>query len=69
VSIVHFTLLRFLSFLVLKFTCDIAPSLILTLREQSSEEFSSIFSSHPNLVLIHSNSFIRPSLCCLGQVL
>jgi hypothetical protein len=64
----HLTLLRFLSFLVLIFTCDIAPSLILILREQSSEEFSSIFSSHPNLVLIHSNSFIRPNLCCLEQV-
>jgi hypothetical protein len=62
----HLTLLRFLSFLVLIFTCDIAPSLILILREQSSEEFSSIFYSHPNL--IHSNSFIRPNLCCLEQV-
>jgi hypothetical protein len=51
-----------------QFTCDIPPSLILVLREQSSEEFSFIFSSRPNLVLIHSNSLIRPSLCCLKQV-
>jgi hypothetical protein len=52
---------------VLIFTCDIVPSLILILKEQSSEEFSYIFSSE--FGLIHSNSFIRPSLCSLKQVL
>jgi hypothetical protein len=50
VSLVHFTLLRlvFLS----SHIYFITPSLILILREQSSEEFSSIFSSHSNMILI-----------------
>jgi hypothetical protein len=60
-----FSLLRLLSFLVLIFTCDIAPSLIIILREQSSEEFIFLSSSHPNLVLVCTNTFIRPNLCCL----
>jgi hypothetical protein len=42
-SLVYFTLLQFLSSLVLNFTCDIAPSLIHILSEQSSEE--SLFTS------------------------
>jgi hypothetical protein len=66
-SLVHFTLLQFLSSLVLNSTCDIAPSLIHTIREQSSEEFIFLSSSHPNLVLAFSNTFIRPSLCCSSE--
>jgi hypothetical protein len=45
-----FTLLQLLSSWVLLFTWNIAPSLILIPREQSSEEFSSLFSLPSNLV-------------------
>jgi hypothetical protein len=57
VSLVHFILLRFLYFLMLNFTCDVAPSLIHISREQSSEE-SIFLSSHPKLVLVYTNTFI-----------
>jgi hypothetical protein len=33
-------------------------SLILILKEQSSEEFSFLLSSHPNLVLVLTNIFL-----------
>jgi hypothetical protein len=46
-----FTLLRLLPSWVLIFTWNIAPSLILIPREQSSEEFSSLFYLLSNLVL------------------
>jgi hypothetical protein len=57
VSPVHFTLLQFLSFLVRKLHLHIAPSLIHILREQSSEEFIFISSSHSNFVIVYTNNF------------
>jgi hypothetical protein len=50
-SLVSFTLLRFLSFLVLNLTCDIALGLIHIFREQSSEGIISLFLD-PDLVLV-----------------
>jgi hypothetical protein len=44
-------------------------SFILMLKEQSSERFSFLLSSHPNLVLILTNTFYKPSLCCLELIL
>jgi hypothetical protein len=64
-----FTLLRFMSSFEISLHLHIAPSLIHIIREQSSEEYMFLSSSHPNLVFVHSNPFIGPSLCCLEQVL
>jgi hypothetical protein len=40
-------------------------SLILILKEQSSEKFLLLLSSHPNLVLVLTNTYYKQSLCCL----
>jgi hypothetical protein len=65
VCIVYFTLLWFLSSLALILHLHIAPSLIHISREQSSEESIFLSFCHSNLVLIYTNIFYRPSLCCL----
>jgi hypothetical protein len=69
VSFVHFSycyhcLLEFSYSLLILFL-----SLILVLKKQSSEEFSFLLSSHHNLVLVLTNTFYKPSLCCLQLVL
>jgi hypothetical protein len=69
VSLVYFTLLQFMSSLVLKLHLYIAPSLIHISREQWSEESIFLSFSHPNLVLVYSNTFYRPSLYCLKHFL
>jgi hypothetical protein len=56
-----------LSSLVLIFTCNIAPSLILTLRGQSSEEFVFLSSYHPNLVLVLTNTFLD-QICVVWSI-
>jgi hypothetical protein len=69
VSLVYFT---YCDYCLLEFSYSLGIlllSLILILKDQSSEEFSFLLSSHPNLVLILSNTYYRPNLCCLELVL
>jgi hypothetical protein len=42
--------------------------LILILKQQSSEAFSFLLSSHPNFVLVLTNTYYKPSLCCLELI-
>jgi hypothetical protein len=44
-------------------------SLIFILKKQSSEDSLFLISSHPNMVLVLTNTFYKPSLCCLELVL
>jgi hypothetical protein len=67
-SLVHFT---YCDYSLLEFSFSLAIlilSLILILKEKPSEEFSFILSSHPNLVLVLTNTFYKPSLCCLELI-
>jgi hypothetical protein len=65
---VHFTYCYYY-LLEFSYSLVIFPlSLILILMEQSSEEFSFLLSSHPNLALVLTNKFYKPSLCCLVLV-
>jgi hypothetical protein len=64
-----FYLLWLLSSRVLYSLVILLLSLILILKEQSSEEFSWFLSSHPNLVLVFTNTYYKPTLCCLELIL
>jgi hypothetical protein len=64
-----FYLLRLLSSWVLYSLAILFLSLIPILKEQSSEEFFFILSSHTNLVLVLTNTYYKPSLCCLELIL
>jgi hypothetical protein len=63
-----FYLLQLLSSWVLYSLALLLLSLILILKVQSSEEFS-LLSSHPNLVLVFTNIYYKPSLYCLELIL
>jgi hypothetical protein len=64
-----FYLLRLLSSWVLYSLALLLLSLILILKEQSSEKFSLILFYHPNLVLVFINTYYKSSLCCLELIL
>jgi hypothetical protein len=64
-SLVHFT---YCDYCLLEFSYSLVIlllSLILILKEQSSEVFSFLLSSHPNMFLALTNIFYKLSLCCL----
>jgi hypothetical protein len=69
VSLINFT---YFYYYIIEFSYSLVIlllSLILILKEQSSEEFSFLLSSHHNLILVLTNTFYKPSLCCLELVL
>jgi hypothetical protein len=69
VSLVHF---NYCDYCLLEFSYSLVIlllSLIFILKEQSSEEFSFLLSSHHNLILVLTNTFYKPSLCYLNLVL
>jgi hypothetical protein len=70
VSLVHLliAITIFLSYLL---SCNIAPKFNTHLNGaiRSREEFSLHLSSHPNLVLVFTNTYYKPSLCCLELIL
>jgi hypothetical protein len=68
VSLVHFT---YHDYSLLEFPYSLAIlllSLILILKEKSSEEFSFLLSSHPNLLLVLTNTFYKLNSNCLELI-
>jgi hypothetical protein len=61
-------LLRLLSSWVLHSLAIYPLSLIHILKEQSREDFSLHLPSHPNLVLVFTNTYYKPCLCCLELI-
>jgi hypothetical protein len=55
----------FLSFLL---SCNIAPKFNTHLNGAIKKEFSLHLSSHPNLVIVFTNTHYKPSLCCLELI-
>jgi hypothetical protein len=67
----QFYLLLLLYYWVLIFTCNIAPKFNTHPKGAIKWRilFSPLFSSHHNLILVLTNTFYKPSLCCLELVL